>query len=97
MTTTGSIKTRRRPFGSGQPVSLFTLGTMRALQSPGQLGAVVEAPNRLPHIALSGPIGRRGFEVVDPSSDRRLHHRLELAGRLQGPHGAQGEEGHRLA
>ena len=43
MTTTGSIKTRRRPFGSGQPVSLFTLGTMRALQSPGQLEAVVEA------------------------------------------------------
>ena len=43
MTTTGSIKTRRRPFGSGKPVSLFTLGTMRALQSAGQLEAVVEA------------------------------------------------------
>ena len=43
MTTTGSIKTRRRPFGSGKPVSLFTLGTMRALQSPSQLEAVVEA------------------------------------------------------
>lgn len=41
--TTGSIKPQRRPFGSGKPVSLFTLGTMRALQSPGQLEAVVEA------------------------------------------------------
>ena len=42
--TTGSIEPqRRRPFGSGKPVSLFTLGTMRALQSPGQLQAVVEA------------------------------------------------------
>ena len=43
MTTTGSIKGQRRPFGSGKPVSLFTLGTMRALQSPAQLEAVVEA------------------------------------------------------
>ena len=41
--TTGSIEPPRRPFGSGAPVSLFTLGTMRALQSPGQLQAVVEA------------------------------------------------------
>ena len=41
--TTGSIEPQRRPFGSGKPVSLFTLGTMRALQSPGQLQAVVEA------------------------------------------------------
>ena len=41
--TTGSIEPQRRPFGSGKPVSLFTLGTMRALQSPGQLEAVVEA------------------------------------------------------
>ena len=41
--TTGSIKPQRRPFGSGKPVSLFTLGTMRALQSPAQLEAVVEA------------------------------------------------------
>ena len=41
--TTGSIKPQRRPFGSGKSVSLFTLGTMRALQSPAQLEAVVEA------------------------------------------------------
>ena len=41
--TTGSIKPQRRPFGSGKPVSLFTLGTMRALQSRAQLEAVVEA------------------------------------------------------
>ena len=41
--TTGSIEPQRRPFGVGKPVSLFTLGTMRALQSPGQLQAVVEA------------------------------------------------------
>ena len=41
--TTGLIEPRRRPFGSGKPVSLFTLGTMRALQSPAQLEAVVEA------------------------------------------------------
>jgi hypothetical protein len=33
----------RRPFGSGRPVSLFTLGTMRALQSPAALAAVLEA------------------------------------------------------
>ena len=41
--TTGLIEPQRRSFGSGKPVSLFTLGTMRALQSPGQLEAVVEA------------------------------------------------------
>ena len=41
--TTGSIEPQRRPFGVGKPVSLFTLGTMRALHSPGQLEAVVEA------------------------------------------------------
>ncbi len=33
----------RRPFGAGRPVSLFTLGTMRALQSPAALAAVLEA------------------------------------------------------
>ncbi|MEB3194638.1 MAG: aldo/keto reductase, partial [Cyanobacteriota bacterium] len=31
----------RRPFGDGRPVSLFTLGTMRALDSPQALEAVV--------------------------------------------------------
>jgi predicted aldo/keto reductase-like oxidoreductase len=33
----------RRPFGRGRPVSLFTLGTMRALDSPAAMGAVLEA------------------------------------------------------
>jgi predicted aldo/keto reductase-like oxidoreductase len=31
----------RRPFGAGPPVSLFTLGTMRALESPERMEAVV--------------------------------------------------------
>jgi len=31
----------RRPFGTGRPVSLFTLGTMRALQSPAAMEAVL--------------------------------------------------------
>ena len=33
----------RRPFGAGRPVSLFTLGPMRALQSPAALAAGLEA------------------------------------------------------
>ncbi|MFZ0408630.1 MAG: aldo/keto reductase [Cyanobium sp.] len=33
----------RRPFGLGRPVSLFTLGTMRCVESPGQMLAVLEA------------------------------------------------------
>lgn len=33
----------RRPFGGGRPVSLFTLGTMRALDSVGVLERVVDA------------------------------------------------------
>lgn len=33
----------RRPFGRGSAVSLFTLGTMRAVDSPGQMQAVVDA------------------------------------------------------
>ena len=33
----------RRPFGIGPPVSAFTLGTMRALESPGQMADVLEA------------------------------------------------------
>ena len=32
-----------RPFGRGRPVSPFTLGTMRALDSPDQMAAVLEA------------------------------------------------------
>ena len=33
----------RRPFGSGRPVSLFTLGTMRSVESVAQMGAVLTA------------------------------------------------------
>ena len=33
----------RRPFGRGQPVSLFTLGTMRALDAPAAMEAVLGA------------------------------------------------------
>ena len=33
----------RRPFGAGRPVSLFTLGTMRALGSREQMHEVVQA------------------------------------------------------
>jgi uncharacterized protein len=33
----------RRPFGRGRPVSLFTLGTMRALESPERMEAVLAA------------------------------------------------------
>ncbi|WP_043368680.1 aldo/keto reductase [Cyanobium sp. PCC 7001] len=33
----------RRPFGDGPPVSAFTLGTMRALESPAQMEAVLRA------------------------------------------------------
>ena len=33
----------RRPFGAGPPVSLFTLGTMRAVDHPAQMDAVVVA------------------------------------------------------
>ena len=37
----------RRPFGVGPPVSLFTLGTMRAVDHPGQMQAVLEAALRV--------------------------------------------------
>ena len=39
----GPAAAARRPFGDGRPVSLFTLGTMRALESASALAAVLEA------------------------------------------------------
>lgn len=39
----GGAISGRRPFGDGPPVSLFTLGTMRALDSPEAMAAVLEA------------------------------------------------------
>ena len=39
----GPAAAARRPFGDGRPVSLFTLGTMRALESPEAMAAVLEA------------------------------------------------------
>ena len=81
MTTTGSIKTQRRPFGSGKPVSLFTLGTMRALHSPGQLEAVVEAAmaagiNHLETAPAYGPAQRYVGQAI-----RRLGLSREQIGR----------------
>ena len=40
---TTNLKARRRPFGDGPAVSLFTLGTMRALATSSQMLDVVEA------------------------------------------------------
>ena len=40
-TNTEPASASRRPFGSGRPVSLFTLGTMRALESPEAMEAVL--------------------------------------------------------
>ncbi|MGC6483134.1 MAG: aldo/keto reductase [Synechococcus sp.] len=37
------LEARRRPFGAGPAVSLFTLGTMRALATPAQMLDVLEA------------------------------------------------------
>ncbi|WP_087069235.1 aldo/keto reductase [Cyanobium sp. NIES-981] len=37
------MRPARRPFGSGPPVSAFTLGTMRALESPDHMAAVLGA------------------------------------------------------
>jgi predicted aldo/keto reductase-like oxidoreductase len=37
------VQPSRRPFGDGPPVSLFTLGTMRAVDHPEQMQAVLEA------------------------------------------------------
>ena len=34
---------KNRAFGRGRPVSLFSLGTMRALNSAAQMAAVLEA------------------------------------------------------
>ena len=39
----GAPAPARRPFGNGRPVSLFTLGTMRALESPAAMAAVLQA------------------------------------------------------
>ena len=36
----------KRPFGQGRPVSLFTLGTMRALGSVEQMAEVLDAARR---------------------------------------------------
>ena len=33
----------KRPFGEGRPISLFTLGTMRAVGSSAQMTAVLDA------------------------------------------------------
>jgi len=37
------ITGHQRPYGAGPPVSVFTLGTMRALGSPAQMEAVLRA------------------------------------------------------
>jgi predicted aldo/keto reductase-like oxidoreductase len=52
---TNPVQAIRRPFGTGRPVSLFTLGTMRALESPGAMEAVV---------AKAGAIGINHLETA---------------------------------
>ncbi|MBC1261358.1 aldo/keto reductase [Synechococcus sp. BSF8S] len=42
-TPESGVRSSRRPFGTGPAVSLFTLGTMRALGSPDQMLEVLEA------------------------------------------------------
>ena len=42
-TPEAGVPPERRPFGTGPEVSLFTLGTMRALGSPEQMLEVLEA------------------------------------------------------
>ena len=38
---------KRRSFGAGRPVSLFTLGTMRAIGSVEQMASVLEAAAKI--------------------------------------------------
>ena len=73
----------RRPFGRGRPVSLFTLGTMRALESAEALAAVLEAAraagiNHLETAPSYGPaetfLGQAlaGLAERDPAARREL-------------------------
>lgn len=73
----------RRPFGRGRPVSLFTLGTMRALESPAAMAAVLEAAlaigiNHLETAPAYGPAERflgealLGLERRDPGGRSAL-------------------------
>ncbi|MEB3321565.1 MAG: aldo/keto reductase [Synechococcaceae cyanobacterium] len=88
----------RRPFGRGRPVSLFTLGTMRALDAPERLEAVLAAAlaagiNHLETAPSYGPaeafLGRalRGLQERDPAARAALVLTSKL---LPGPSFAEG-------
>ena len=60
----------KRRFGDGPPVSLFTLGTMRALESPSQLQAVLEVQVQL--VVKEHKVVREVKEVLVVSEDKAL-------------------------
>ncbi len=90
----------RRPFGDGRPVSLFTLGTMRALQSPQAMAAVLEAAmaagiNHIETAPAYGPAERFLGEALaelerrDPAARAALVLTSKI---LPGVEGASGRE-----
>jgi len=70
---------KTRPFGSGRPVSLFSLGTMRALNSAAQMAEVLEAAtaagiNHLETAPAYGPAERFLGEVLRQNSLTSSNH-----------------------
>lgn len=73
----------RRPFGSGRPVSLFTLGTMRSVESVAQMGAVLTAAleagiNHLETAPAYGPAESFLGTVLAELEARNTQQRREL-------------------
>ena len=93
-------RSRRRPFGDGRPVSLFSLGTMRALASPEEMAAVLEAAraagiNHIETAPAYGPAERflgealLALEQRDPAARAALVLTSKI---LPGVDGARGQE-----
>jgi len=93
-------RSRRRPFGDGRPVSLFSLGTMRALASPEAMAAVLDAAraagiNHIETAPAYGPAERflgaalLALEQRDPAARAALVLTSKI---LPGVDGARGRE-----
>jgi predicted aldo/keto reductase-like oxidoreductase len=92
------LKAARRPFGRGRPVSLFTLGTMRALASPGCMETVLRSAiaagiNHLETAPAYGPaetfLGQALAKLgqSDPAARASLVITSKVLPGADGPHG----------
>jgi hypothetical protein len=69
-TPESGVRSSRRPFGTGPAVSLFTLGTMRALGSPDQMMEVLRSRDRRRHQPpRDRPVLRAGRNLPGPGPE----------------------------